>query len=331
MKSRLIVLILVIGLMACPGLASCSRPNEFAGPRTIDHMEDPAAYSEAARRLSQGGNMAYGNFILYADGAYWLTGTNEHVSRLSAGSARPVAIHDMPGHNFTSDEGWLFYTAGQLNNSVRKIKTDGSNDVRISSLSFTSLIAEQGQLWSIQTNSGQVMGQKQDGTQRRILFDGFASSILYQDGFLYVSAANSSSGLIKIDPATGISTRLLDRRISSLNIEGDWFYYADPADKNRVHAWSPNQENDRCTSDLSLARPFIIYDGWLFYIDTDDQNRLYRLPVRDGCLYAAHKHLVVDDVVASFVLLPDAVYYRRPADGRVYTVALQGGQISRIG
>lgn len=208
--------------------------------------------------------------------------------------------------------------------------TDGTNSVRISSFAYQYLIAGQEYLFGILTSTGQVMRMKHDGTDRQSLFDGFATELQYDGRFLYVCGADDKTGLIRIDPVSGLATRLLDRRIVSLNKVGDWYYFSDPADQQRVHAWSLQDKIDRQVTECSLTHPFIVYDGWLYFLDTENQNRLMRLPVADGCADPEKADLVADDAVSSFVILPDAVYYRRPEGGRIYRVPLPFGDAVRI-
>ena len=55
-----------------------------------------------------------------------------------------------------------------------------------------------------------------------------------------------------------------------------------------------------------------------------------RLPLSDTAADLEQAVLVVDDAVASFVVLPDAVYYRRPEDNGVFRVPLAGGRPQKI-
>jgi hypothetical protein len=128
---------------------------------------------------------------------------------------------------------------------------------------------------------------------------------------------------------------LLRRLVSSLNKQGDWFYFTDPADQFRLYAWSENSLANGQTAvrlcEESLSKPFIVQDNILYFIRTHDQNRLYRISLNGGePLDLTRAQLVVDDAVASFILLPDLVCYMRPDGRRIYQVPLTGGRATRI-
>lgn len=324
-------LILVLSLFALwlTGLAACDA-GRISQPASIDPVAEPDAFQSAARQLAWSGNLHYQNFVIDGGGRLLLSAEAETIAFLEYGETATVPLIGQPGRSLAGAGNWLFFTAGELGTSLRKIKTDGTNSVRISSFAYQYLIADQDFLIGILTSTGQVMRLQHDGTDRQSLFDGFATELQYDGRFLYVCGADDKTGLIRIDPLSGLSTRLLDRRVVSLNKAGDWFYFADPADQQRVHAWSEQENLDRRVTDCSLTRPFIVYDGWLYYLDTENQNRLMRLPVADGCTEAKQGDLVVNDAVSSFVILPDAVYYRRPQGSRIYRVPLPSGEPVRI-
>jgi hypothetical protein len=323
---------LLIGLILASFavLSACGPAALAPEPTAIDPVLQPDAYRAASEYLARSGNLHYQNFVICGDGKTFLSAGDGLIASLDTGRMTVDKLNGHPGNQFAWHDGWLFYAAGQLSNTVRKIKTDGTNSVRISNFPYLYLVASQDYLMGILTSTGQVMRMNHDGTARQSLFDGFATELQYDGQYLYVCGSQDKTGLIRIDPETGISTRLLDRRISSLNKVDDWFYFADLSDQQRVHAWSEKEGKDLRVTEFSLTRPFIVYDGWLYYLDTERQNRLMRLPVTAGCTRTDQCELVVDDAISAFVILPDAIFYRRPAANRIYRVPLPGGDPVRI-
>jgi hypothetical protein len=118
---------------------------------------------------------------------------------------------------------------------------------------------------------------------------------------------------------------LLEHRVTSLNVCGDWLCYADPARDHAVFAYNPQQQKERQLIDLPVTRPFVIHDSFLYYLDTSRQNRLMQLSITDGQSDPDDSVCIIDDVVDVFVVLPDAAFYRRPSDVRIYRVPLSGG------
>lgn len=92
-----------------------------------------------------------------------------------------------------------------------------------------------------------------------------------------------------------------------------------------------SSQNGSLISDFGIDRPFIVSSGYLYFVDTVSQNRLFRLPVNGTrSLDKQAAELIIDDVVSSFVLCGDFVYYQRPDSNRIYRVAASGGQQLRI-
>ncbi|MDW7656588.1 MAG: DUF5050 domain-containing protein [Bacillota bacterium] len=325
---RLMLISLIMVMLVI--LSACGSAAQAPEPAAVDPVLQPDVYRAASTNLAWSGNLHYQNFVIYGDGLTFISAEDGLIASLDTRRMTVNKLIGNPGCQFAWHDGWLFYAAGQLSNTVRKIMTDGTNSVRISTFSYQYLIASQDYLMGILTSTGQVMRMDHDGTRRQTMFDGFATELQYDGQFLYVCGSQDKTGLIRIDPETGVSARLLDRRISSLNKVGDWYYFADLSDQQRVHAWSEVEGNDLRVTEFSLTRPFIVYDSWLYYLDTEHQNRLMRLPVSAGCAKTDQCELVVDDAISSFVILPDAIFYRRPDTNRIYRVPLPGGDPVRI-
>ena len=258
----ILLLVLAIGL-----LTACNGALKLAEPVAIDPDSDPDTYQTAARDLAWNGNLHYQNFVFYGDRTIFLSAEDGTIARLAHHAASVRQMDNHPGCQFAGYDNWLFYGAGQLNNTVRKIMTDGTNSVRISTHSYQYLIASKDYLMGILTATGQVMRMTHDGTDRQSLFDGFATELQFDGQSLYVCGSQDKTGLVRIDPETGTSTVLLRRRIISLNKVGDWLYFTDPSDQHRIHAWSESEKKDSRIGDFSLTRPFIVYGGWLYYLD----------------------------------------------------------------
>lgn len=332
-RIRTVLPLLIACLCACI-VASCLLTACTSGrwpdePVPVSLADNPDAYQAAAAPLAWQGNLHNQNFVIFGQDNLFLPERNGTVARLD-GQLRLFPVDPSSGCQFAWADGWLFYTSGSQNSTIRKVRSDGSNGVRIANLPYQYLVADRGNLFAILTSTGQVMRFRQDGTDRAVLFDGFATELQYDGSRLYVCGANDQTGLVRIDPDSGSSEILLQRRVVSLNVVGDTLYFADPDDNHRVYVWSSEDSRDRCLCDLSLTRPFIVYANWLYYVDTDNQGRLMRLPLSDTAADLEQAVLVVDDAVASFVVLPDAVYYRRPEDNGVFRVPLDGGRPQKI-
>ena len=84
-------------------------------------------------------------------------------------------------------------------------------------------------------------------------------------------------------------------------------------------------------SDKSIEKPFMVSDGYLYYIDCNLQNQLFRAALKNkGKELAGDVELVVDDAVERFVRLGDVIYYQRPQSKWIYAVCPLGSRPVRI-
>jgi hypothetical protein len=306
-------------------LVGCSR-DALCCPEIIDPINEAARYEAKAVELARSTNLLYQNFAVFSNGAYYIGMGDEGLFRLSSATNKREKIDARPGSYLSIQDDWIFYVSGSLGDAVHKIMTDKTNSVRISTQSFHSLMVDGDWLYGIITSTGQVVRMKTDGTQQESLFDGFAREMLFDGPNIYVCGSEDLNGLVQIDPDTGTATRLLSQTVSSLNKVEDRFYFADPTDQYRVYTWSIGDSEPKKLSDRSMTHPFMVYDGWFFFLDTDNQCRLCRVPISEQKLDTDQLYVIVDDVVQSFLIFPDSIFYRRPHRDTVYRVPLDGGK-----
>ncbi|MBP8988718.1 MAG: DUF5050 domain-containing protein [Clostridia bacterium] len=317
-------------LMALSLHVSCQTESSTTKQAIIDPVAQPEAYGALARALSWGGNLHYENFIAYANGKFYLSVDDKNMGRLDPAQNRIQKMNSPAGLWLSSFEDWLFYSVMPPGAFIQKVKTDDTNAVRVSSISCQYLISDHDHLFAIETATGEVFRIQHDGRLYQTLFDGIATEMIYDGLFLYVCGADKKTGLIRIDPESNTSECLLNRRVSSLNKVEDHFYFIDPSDQNRIHLWHEKTKEDRRISSFSLTRPFIVSEGWLYYLSAEKQNCLMRVPLTADGLNEKRMETIVADQVASFVVFPDVIFYRRADGKRTYRVSLPGGVPIRL-
>lgn len=312
-------------VIACAIFFSGCSPDTIPAPNAIDPVDETAKYEAKAVELSRSTNLLYKNFAVFRNGAYYIGMGDEGLFYLPIKANRLERIDERPASYLSAQDNWIYYVSGSLGDAVHKIMADRTNSVRISTQSFHSLMVEGDWLYGIITTTGQVVRMKTDGTKQESLFDGFAREMLFDGQYLFVCGSEDLNGLVQIDPDTGTTTRLLSQTVSSLNKSGDRFYFASPTDQYRVYTWSIGDSEPEKISDRSITHPFMVYDGWFFFLDTDNQCRLCRVPISDRELETDQLVVMVDDVVHSFLIFPDSIFYRRPHRDTVYRIPLDGG------
>jgi hypothetical protein len=324
MKHHSILVILALFIIALVVVAvACSTPA----------TNDPTGRDEAMISLAaaQGGNLHYQNFVLAASAKIVFTSSQDRLTLAGSDGSDGIPLVDSVCSYPAVNEEELFYIDGLSGGNLAKIGLDGKNQVRIGNTNLKYLIAHDDLLFAIEADTGLPVSLRPDGTGRQILADVQAVALSLADDKLYITGADNESGLIAVDLASSSQERLLAKRVSSLNISGDWLYFTDPDNGFRLTAWSLSKKNGTIISQFSVDKAFIVSEGFLYYIDTTNQNRLYRLAIKGNKLLDSQSaQLVVDDAVASFVVCSDFVYYQRPSSKRIFQVLRSGGQVLRI-
>ncbi len=162
-----------------------------------------------------------------------------------------------------------------------------------------------------------------------------AVSINVADGWLYYSDPNQQDRIFASELPSSTDSEP-DTSSSTTEDESDHNVETqDESESERI-----NQTDNTNThlanqviqiSDKRFDKPFILHEGYLYAPDPERQYRLFRWPVLAGqSIDLEHADMIIDDVVASFVILSDYIYYQRPESLRIYRVPIDGGRPVRI-
>ena len=321
----LIIWMVIFAAMICP-LTSCGQT---ASSGTDDRNDfTPSLSSQAAAR---GGNLHYQNLVLAVNDQIVFNSISGVLTVASPDGGASSALAETGGSSPAFDGSQLFYISGTGGGELSKIGLDGTNQVRIGQTMLKYLISHENRLFAIESDNGLPISLKPDGTGRQLLRDIQAVALCLADNRLYISGASDESGLVMIDLETEEKEVLLNKQVSSLNVSGEWLYFADPAGNFKLNAWSVSSRSGSVISEFSIDKPFIVSAGYLYFIDTASQGRLFRLPVSGGSMLDRPSAvMVIDDAVSSFAVTGDYIYYQRPDSKRIYRVDAVGSQPLRI-
>ncbi|MGI6333684.1 MAG: DUF5050 domain-containing protein [Saccharofermentanales bacterium] len=279
----------------------------------------------------QGGNLHYQNLVLPVSNCIVFNSAAGELSLAAQDGSNMVALSDAIGNTPIFADDWLFYTQGATGDYLMKINLDGSNQVRIGRTPLKYMVIHRNRIYAIESGKGAVISLATDGTDRRLLVDFQAVALALSGDRLFISGANAADGVVMVDLSSGETSWLLRQRVCSLNVSGDWIYFADPDNYFQLTAYSIANEVKTALGPTGLEKPFIVSCGYLYFIDPSNLNRLYRYRLAgSSSLDNQAKELVIDDAVGSFAICQPFVYYRRPASERIYRVNQDGSDKMRI-
>ncbi len=314
-----LTLVLIILSWTLTGCLQETVPEQTQGPGALDSNSDC------------GGNVYYQNFVDLIDGQIIFSNSAGELNIAQPDGSDQATLLDIAGTNFAFDGQTLFFTQGSSSGELMKINLDGTNGVRIGFTALKNLVVLDQTLYAIEAEQSTAISLKQDGTGRRVIVETPAASMLIHAGKILIIGVSDDSGLVRYDPVSGKSELLLSQRISSPNVCGDWLYYANPNDSNRLYAWSFETGISTKISSFGIDKPFIVSEGIIYFIDSTDNSRLYSHPLEQAqTINLTDSRMVIDDAVGNYVVCEDFIYYQRPEDKRIYRVDTDGSAPIRI-
>lgn len=113
-------------------------------------------------------------------------------------------------------------------------------------------------------------------------------------------------------------------QFKSINIENNKFFFIDP--KNNSYIVTSENKKHKTFLKKSIVSPFIISGQFIYYINPDDESRLYRVSTSDS----SDNAMVVNDRVDQFVICGNSIYYRRENNLEIFRTPVEGGVSTKI-
>ncbi|NLM14499.1 MAG: DUF5050 domain-containing protein [Clostridiaceae bacterium] len=318
----------ILHIRICFFLLSAMLVLAGCAPTPLTDIADPENQEVA---INQGGNLHYQNLVLPISNCIVFNSADGKLSLAAQDGSNVMALNDTMGNTPIFADDWLFYTQGATGDYLMKMNLDGSNQVRIGRTPLKYMVVHRNRIYAIEAGQGTVISLATDGTDRRLLVDFRAVALALSGDRLFITGANANDGVVMVDLSSGEKSWLLRQRVSSLNVYGDWIYFADPDNHFRLTAYSIAEQVTAALGPTGLQKPFIVSCGYLYFIDPSNLNRLYRYRlVGASPLDNRAVELVIDDAVGSFAVCQPFIYYRRPASERIYRVNQDGSDKMRI-
>jgi hypothetical protein len=138
--------------------------------------------------------------------------------------------------------------------------------------------------------------------------------VAYRNGWLY-TYAQSDEGLIRSRLDGSQKTSLNIYYANNINVTNDAIYYLHTLGDNsgKLYRTDLNGKNSKLISSSEVMRSFIIYENYIYYINFNDNDRIYRMkPDGTGKL-----KLTSDTECTSLSVTEDYVIYNTPRYGMV--------------
>lgn len=139
-----------------------------------------------------------------------------------------------------------------------------------------------------------------------------------------VSGASSAASVPGTSGTANTSILLVDIGLSpdeyeSVNIQDNHCFYIDKTNNQTISVFDNKRHEDFLKT--SLQSPFIISDGYIYFINQGDESRLYRV----SSVKPSDKEMIINDRVNQFVVCGNSIYYRRENNLEIYRTPVDGG------
>lgn len=229
----------------------------------------------------------------------------------------------------------VFFIEGTTTGKIYKVKTDGTGESLVVDTNAKSLIATPAYLYFIDTKDGFVYRTLHDGSGKIVIFSQISSQLRLVENTLYVQVSAASTGLYTLSvketgdavpTITPVQKNLtkFNQEFHSLNISGSEFYFIDSL--NHSYITLSKNGNPKVFLNAAQTSPFILSDQYIYYINTEDESRLYRVPVSNS----SKQEMIINDRVSQFVVCGNSIYYRRESNLEIYRTPIVGGQSVKI-
>ncbi|MHB1484793.1 MAG: DUF5050 domain-containing protein [Saccharofermentanales bacterium] len=318
-------------------LASCS--DEPA--KTLTNIPSKPLYDsfDIKDTSLQSGNFYYNGFLT-TDGTWIYFQSDDGKSLVKSGfSGNYLRLVTRRFPSFINViDNTVFFIEGSNSGKIYKVDTDGKGETLVVDSIAKSLIATQTYLFYIDTKDGFVYRTMHDGSKRLLLFDQVTAQIQSINNVLYFFPAGESNGFYKIpmDAVKTISTSpsvisspesavslvdigLTSGNYKSLNIQGDRFFYIDNTKNQSISVFDKKSHKNFLKA--AIDSPFILSGKYIYYVNPDDESRLYRVSSDKP----KDNKMIINDRVSQFVICGNSIYYRRENNLEIYRTPIEGG------
>lgn len=319
-------------------LASCNKKvevvdNIYPTPPICKDVQ-----SELGTLLS--GNLLYNSFLT-TDGSciYFQSKNQNELVKSDYDGGNPKVLSTKSPLFINAINGVVFFLENESQGNIYKVDNDGKGESLVLDVSASALISTPKFLFYIDSSDGYIYRILHDGSKKTLILDKPSSQILLYEENLYAVVEDEISGfymfssteIIKDDYdkdtiLKNVSFNKVQTMFYGVNLSETKVFYTKIVNDKNIIAMHNDKKRTKDISKKSVMMPFITSGKYLYFIDSDDNSRLFRMNTDDPSII----EMVADDSVFSFVVCGNSIYYRRENSYEIYRVSIAGGVSSQI-
>ncbi len=332
----LFIIIILIILPSC--LNETDTPIQSSTPEPLFNHSD-------LNRLSVfSGNMHFGGFLT-SDSGYIYFHSKDNTGLIRAdynGENQIILSNKLPGYITTVGD-MVYFTDGVSGGNIYKVNVKGEGESIAMSVNSVYVISQFDFLYYIDFDNKYAYRVNHDGSNSTEIIKYSTDEIIIYDEYIYFLvndislSENSLIFEINLDyiknleePVSYSSEYISDdikvyeinNIIKNINVSENYIFYSQNENIYKINKEDRKINNTK----IKTSSPFIVSGGNIFYINKEDNFRIYRSNVYK----ISDNKMIVNDMVEEFVICGNSIYYRRSRNNEIYRTPVQGGISTKI-
>lgn len=289
----------------------------------------------SAKRGNSVGNITNGGYMAEYEGWIYYSNPNDGGKLYKVkpdGSKNTKLLDDSVSYINVSD-GWVYVGVGTGRNAlgVVRVRLDGTSRQELYIRRYSEgrgfrLSLMGNRLYYMDSASSILRSARTDGTassQIRNLSSGSMDSYFVDGNWIYYSNSARDNKLHKVSVNGDSDSQILNWRVESLNLSGDWIYFISKDDR-RIYKVDKQGHNPVRVVDQP-SRYLNVHENYVYYTNDVDRS-IYRI-AKDGSGSAER----INDIPSSDInIVYDWIFYRDPVNDIWYRMKLNGAEHSTV-
>ncbi len=284
------------------------------------------------------GNLLYGQ-TLASDGKYlfFISKDGSQLLKTPFGGGQINVLSEKAPSGISYMNKYLFFISGGSGGPIYKVDTDGNGETMITDRTASQIVASPMNIYFISANNGLLYSIEHDGSNLTLIYPEKVLRIMRYSENLYLIPADAPdtvlimnkariTSVISGDDPSGSPLPAYDLGMLALsvNVTRDKVYFTDP-EYNGIYTVAFGGKPQRISL-LKLDSPFILDSSYIYFVDPQNERRLYRFHSdRPDTI-----ELVVNDAVKGFAVIGNSIFYYRESGSSVYRVSVGGGISEKV-
>lgn len=210
-------------------------------------------------------------------------------------------------------------------NNIYKTDLDGYNKTKINDVNSKYINFYNGQIYFYDSDSSYLYKMDLDGSNKTIVSEDNMFMFTIDNDLIYFAYQD---GIYTIDLDGNNKTKISDEVLSDnscINISDGWIYYSNYNDENKLYKMKTDGTNPTKLNDDDSSK-INICSNWIYYFNNDDNNALYRI-MTDGS-----KRMMVNDAEVNILeVTGDWAYYVNKNDNySLWRTKLDGSEKMKV-